>query len=334
MIERAQGSAERGADLTNRLLAFSRKQILHPAIVDVSEAINEITGLLERTLGETITIKTDLQENVWPVELDKSELENSIVNLALNSRDAINGSGEIVIRCRNTVLDPETIPHFPLSEPGSFLHLSVADNGSGMAEEIRLQAFEPFFTTKISGLGTGLGLSTIYGFVKQSRGFIDLISAPGEGTTVDIYLPRHEGEEIAEETVALPSDVPTGNGERILVCEDDDDVRISVTFLLKGLGYEVQDVSSGREGCEAFEAAEGKFDALLTDVVLAGDMSGRDLSRWVEERYPDVAVLHMSGYAENHVVHGGIIEDGVKLMQKPFSKQQLAANIRDILTEK
>jgi signal transduction histidine kinase len=334
VIERAQGSAERGVDLTNRLLAFSRQQILHPAIVDVSATIIEFIGLLDRTLGETVEIKTELAEDIWLVEVDKSELENTILNLAINARDAFSGSGEIVIRTENMILQPDTVAHFPILEPTDFVHFSVSDNGCGMTSEVIFQAFEPFFTTKISGLGTGLGLSTIYGFVKQSRGFINIASEVGEGTTVDIYLPRHmsavNSDDVPGLAATLSDEVPRGQGEKILVVEDDEDVRFSVAAILEGLGYDVESVSSGREGIDRFDSGD-HFDVLLTDVVLGGKLSGRDVSRYVEEHYPDVVVLHMSGYAENHIVHDGVIEEGVQLLQKPFSKAQLAQEIRNLI---
>jgi signal transduction histidine kinase/ActR/RegA family two-component response regulator len=336
VIERAQGSAERGVELTNRLLAFSRKQILHPAIVDASVTINEITGLLDRTLGENVTIEVDLAEDIWPVEVDISELENSILNLAINARDAFEKSGTINICARNIVLEKDTVPDFLVMESGDFVQLSVRDNGRGMTEEVALQAYEPFFTTKVSGLGTGLGLSTIYGFAKQSRGYINISSSVDEGTTVDLYLPRYVGAKVgtkASGEVKRSSDeIPWGKGEKVLVVEDDDDVRASVTAILEGLGYAVDSVASGQAGLDQFEVHE-KYDALLTDVILGGEMSGRDLSRIVEKRYPDVAVLHMSGYAESHVVHDGVIEDGVILLQKPFTMAQLAQHMKALFVD-
>jgi signal transduction histidine kinase/CheY-like chemotaxis protein len=327
VIERAQSSAERGVELTNRLLAFSRKQILHPAIVNPSAVISEFTGLLDRTLGETVTIKTDLAKDVWPVEVDKSELENSILNLAINARDAFEKFGEITICAKNIVLDKGSVANFPITEPSDFVQLSVKDNGRGMTDEVALQAYEPFFTTKVAGLGTGLGLSTIYGFAKQSKGYINITSAIDEGTTVDLYLPRYVGAKSEAEVKFKSDEVPRGNGEKVLVVEDDDDVRFSVTAILEGLDYVVDSVASGQAGLDQFDASE-KYDALLTDVILGGEMSGRDLSRIVEKRYPDVAVLHMSGYAESHVVHNGVIEDGVTLLQKPFTKAQLAQHMK------
>ncbi|MBT3699919.1 MAG: response regulator [Alphaproteobacteria bacterium] len=332
VIERAQNSAERGVALTNRLLAFSRKQILHPAIVDASDTISEFTGLLDRTLGENVTINTYLVQDVWPVEVDKSELENSILNLAINARDAFDGSGEITISTRNIVLEQDSIANISVTEPGDFVQLSVRDNGRGMTEEVALQACEPFFTTKVSGLGTGLGLSTIYGFAKQSKGYIDITSVVDEGTTVDLYLPRYVGDKVETEVEHESDEIPRGNGEKILVVEDNDEVRFSVTAILGGLGYIIDSVASGRAGLDQLESGE-KYDALLTDVILGGDMSGRDLSRIVEKRFPDVAVLHMSGYAESHVVHNGVVEDGVVLLHKPFTKVQLAQHMKALFVD-
>jgi signal transduction histidine kinase/CheY-like chemotaxis protein len=339
VIQRAQAAAGRGVNLTNRLLAFSRKQMLHPGVVNVSLALEEFTGLLDRTLGEEIVVRTELAANLWNVELDRSELENAVLNLAINARDAINArndstsQAEISLKTENVVLQPDGLAYFAISEATEFVHLSVTDNGAGMTEETRLQAFEPFFTTKISGLGTGLGLSTIYGFVKQSNGFIDVTSVVDVGTTIDIYLPRNMGEEIVNEADENPvPEVPRGQGERILVVEDDPDVRFSVTAILESLGYVVGSVESGQAGCDYLEAHED-VEGLLTDVMLGSGMSGRDLSRWVEDKFPHINVLHMSGYAENEIVHDGILEEGVRLLQKPFTKAQLAREIRTIFDE-
>ena len=334
ILERAQSAAERGVELTNRLLAFSRKQVLDPSIIKTADTLNEFTNLLGGTLGESIVINTDFAEDTWPVEVDRSEMENTVLNLAINARDALEGSGEISITARNIVLEPDTVSEFSIVEAAEFVHLSVTDSGSGMTEETRLQVFEPFFTTKISGLGTGLGLSTIYGFVKQSSGFINITSELGVGTTVDIYLPRYilddqTGEEIADQKQP-DKGIPRGKGERILVVEDNDDVRLSVTAILEGLGYKVDSVATGQAGLDFFESGSN-VDALLTDVMLGGDLSGRDVSLYVEENFPEVAVLHMSGYAENEIVHNGFVEEGVRMLQKPFTKAQLAQQIRALL---
>jgi signal transduction histidine kinase len=328
--DNAMTGAKRAATLTQRLLAFARRQPLSPKPIDVNRLVAGMSELLHRTLGETIETETVLGPSLWAVEADPNQLETAILNLALNARDAMPDGGKLTIETSNTHLDHGYVAVNTEVVPGQYVVICVSDTGMGMDAATVMRAFEPFFTTKEIGKGTGLGLSMIYGFVKQSGGHVKIYSEPGSGTTVKIYLPRLmravEPPEVPEEVV-----VPEGTrDETILVCEDDDDVRTYSVELLRELGYRVLEARDGPAALKILEA-NSKVHLLFTDVVLPGGMTGADVARAARAIVPDLKVLFTTGYARNAIVHHGRLDPGVELLTKPFSYSDLAARIRDLL---
>lgn len=329
--ESAMNGARRAATLTHRLLAFARRQPLSPKRLNPNRLVQGMSDLLHRTLGETIEVEAVLAPNAWPVEVDASELENAILNLALNARDAMPGGGKLTIETANTHLDQDYVRLNAEVATGQYVMLSVSDTGLGMGQDIVSRVFEPFFTTKDVGKGTGLGLSMVYGFVKQSGGHVRIYSEPGEGTTVRIYLPRLIGE-AAEEENAPAQIVPEGTSEEtILVCEDDDDVRAYSVEALRELGYRVIEAHDGQSALRLLERQEGRVDLLFTDVVLPGGLTGANVAEEARRIRPDLKILFTTGYARNAIVHHGRLDPGVELITKPFNYADLAARIRDML---
>jgi len=326
MIEDA---ASRGAALTQQLLAFARKQMLAPRATDVNALVVETVKLLRSTLGAQIEIQVTPQRDVWPAMIDPSQLSTALLNLAVNARDAMPDGGKLTIETSNVVLDDASARANPEISPGSYVLVSVADNGSGIPAAIRDKVFEPFFTTKQVGKGTGLGLSMVYGFAKQSGGHVTITSEEGHGTTIRIYLPR-------------TADVGAGSGEpehkaaarsaneTILVVEDDEMVRKSVIMQLEGLGYRTLAASNGAEALALVDQGV-PFDVLFTDIVMPGGISGAELGREVAGRRPNVKMLYTSGYSEDGIVHHGRLDPGVVLLGKPYRKLDLARKIRDVL---
>jgi len=330
---RLAGAAMRGVDraatLTQRLLAFSRRQPLDPKPLEVNRLIAGMSDLLRRTLGEEIEPETVLAGGLWPVLVDANQLEHSLLNLAINARDAMASGGKLTIETANTLLDESYAARHEELAPGQYVMISVSDTGSGMSAEVREKAFEPFFTTKETGQGTGLGLSQVYGFIKQSGGHCAIYSEPGQGTTVRLYLPRHLGD---VQTVGLPESprAGSGRGEMILFVEDDADVRIFATDLLRELGYDVLAAATGMEGLSLLEA-HPEVRLLFTDVALPGGMTGRQLADQAVQRHPGLKVLYTTGYARNAIVHQGRLDPGVELIVKPFTSAALAGRIRQLL---
>jgi len=327
----AQIGAERAAVLTQRLLAFSRRQPLNPLAIDPNRLVTGMSELLHRTLGETIEIETVLAAGLWRVEVDPNQLENAILNLAVNARDAMPAGGKLTIETANTHLDRGYASRNAGVSAGQYVAICVSDTGAGMDSATLGRAFEPFFTTKEVGKGTGLGLSMVYGFVKQSGGHLKIYSEEGEGTTVRIYLPRLLG--AAADVEESPAQaVPEGTrDETILVCEDDDDVRAYTVEVLRELGYRVLEAHDGPSALRLLERQEGVVDLLFTDVVLPSGMTGADLARKARALRPDLPVLFTTGYARNAIVHHGRLDAGVELITKPFAYADLAARIRDML---
>ena len=329
MLSNALSGAERAAALTKRLLSFSRRQPLDPRIVDANRLIAGLSDLLNRTLGERVSIETVASAGLWQTEVDTAELESSIINLAINARDAMSDGGKLTIQTGNAFLDEDYCQIFKDLNPGQYVMISVTDTGCGMPSEIADKATEPFFTTKPAGEGTGLGLSQVYGFVKQSGGHLRIYSEPGEGTTVRMYLPRSLSSVPEVAPASQEGVLQQGSGETILVVEDDPDVRAYVVEALSGIGYRVV------EACDA-EAALGVFASnteiqlMLTDVVMPG-MNGRNLADVVKQSHPKVKTLFMTGYSRNAIVHQGRLDPGVSLIQKPFSQASLAARLRSLL---
>ncbi len=329
-LHRALAAAQRGAALTQKLLAFSRQQPLQPHVVDLNSMLKGFHGLLRRTLGEEIEIELVNGAGLWLCEVDEQQLENVILNLAVNARDAMPGGGKLTIETSNARLDDDYAAAQVEVEPGQYVMIAVTDTGTGIKPSQRDKIFDPFYTTKGGSKGTGLGLAMAYGFIKQSRGHIKVYSEVGQGTTFRIYLPRSFAERFAAEPENALVDVPRGRGERILVVEDNRDVRTLVVALLRDLGYEVL---GRRDGAAALEwiSSGVPIDALLTDVVLPGGMSGRNLAEILVERFPDLTVIYMSGYAANAIVHHGRVDPDVVLLQKPFRKADLARAVRRAL---
>ena len=321
--------AQRAASLTARLLAFSRRQPLAPKPVKVNELVRDMADLLHRTLGEQIELERVLAPRLWPVEVDPNQLENALLNLAVNARDAMPRGGKLTIETSNTALDENYAAREVDVIPGQYVMVSVSDNGTGMTRDTAARVFEPFFTTKEVGLGTGLGLSQVYGFVKQSGGHVAIYSEPGQGTTVRVYFPRFIGTVPESAAAAAPAVVARPSDKVILVVEDSDEVREHSATVLRELGYGVLEAANATAALENLERAP-RVDLLFTDVVLPG-MSGRELATAAVERWPDLKVLFTTGYSRNAIVHHGRLDAGVDLISKPFTFDQLARVVRQVL---
>ncbi len=331
LARQAQDAADRGARLTQRLLAFSRRQSLRPAAVDLRTLVRGMDDLLRRTLGETIEIVVRIPDDLWLLEADPTQLEQVILNLAINARDAMPDGGRLTIQVSNVQPGADALAQFSELEPGDYVALSVSDTGIGMAEEVLERAFDPFFTTKEVGEGTGLGLSMVYGFVKQSHGHVELRSRPGEGTVVQVLLPRSQ-EAATSKGWGTDAEEPTGRGETILVVEDDPNVRRVTVRLLARLGYTTLEAGDGPAAMELLEG-DGTIDLMFTDVVLPGGMSGVDLARAARAVRPALRVLYTSGYTRDAIVHHGRSDPGVELLEKPFSRTGLAVKIAEALRD-
>ena len=329
-VGRIAEATQRAADLTRQLLAFSRKQALQPRRTDINELVAATGKLLRRTLGEQVEIRSSLAADLWPAEVDRAQLESALINLSINARDAMPGGGRLLVETRNTTLDEDYVAQTPDVAVGDYVMIAVTDTGKGMTADVLDKVFEPFFTTKESGKGTGLGLSMVYGFVKQSNGHVRIYSEPGRGTTVKLFLPRSDpaGEAVAAQPTR-PA-MPRGS-ERILVVEDDPQVRAVVVSQLQGLGYAAAEAPDGEAGLAALEAAALPFDLLLTDVIMPGAMNGKALAEEAARRWPQMRIVFMSGYTEDAVIHHGRLDPGVLLLGKPFRRAELAQMLRRAL---
>lgn len=323
-------AAGRGAELTGRLLAFARRQPLQPRVLDLYSVLAGMDGLLRRTLFETIEIELIRGGGLWPAAVDQGQFEVSLLNLAINARDAMPEGGRLTLETANARLDDEYANGNSEIVPGQYVMVSVSDTGEGIPAELLDQIFEPFFTTKAPGKGTGMGLSMVYGFVKQSGGHLRIYSEPGEGTTVRLYFPRAHGAAMPLQTQLTEEVAQAGNGEHILVVEDDALVREHVVTLLQNLGYRVTSAASGAEGLQLLKI-HNTIDLLFTDVIMPGGMNGRELADAAHEIRPDLCVLFTSGYAENAIVHHGRLDSGVHLLSKPYRRAELAAKIHKLL---
>ncbi|MBR1143355.1 CHASE3 domain-containing protein [Bradyrhizobium sp. AUGA SZCCT0431] len=320
-------AAERCIELIQHLLAFARRQPLQPRNIDVNGTVLDIAKLLRPTLGEHIEIDSILEPEVAAAHIDPSQLANSLLNMAINARDAMPEGGKLLLETRNVTLDEAYAQANPDVLPGPYVMLAVSDTGTGMSKEIQDKVFEPFFTTKEVGKGTGLGMSMVYGFVKQSGGHIRVYSEEGHGTTIKLYLPPARGQAPAAVAAAAPL---VGGAETILVVEDDELVRNFVTTQLQTLGYQTLDTSDGPSALQAVKNGL-PFDLLFTDVILPNGMSGRQLADEVVKHRPGIRVLYTSGYTDNAIVHQGRLDPGVLLLSKPYRKSQLAKMIRQAL---
>ncbi len=328
LLEPIKKAGEQSAMLTRKLLAFSRKQVVAPIVLDLNQVVAEMNTMLRRTLGEDIELTTRLQAQLGLIKADPGQLEQLLLNLAVNARDAMPQGGQLAIETSQVELDEGFAQVRAGARPGPYVLLAVSDTGCGMSEEVRCRIFEPFFTTKEIGKGTGLGLSTVYAIVQNSQGHIDVYSEPGLGTCFKIYLPRHhEPLEEPPHAGALPA--PVGH-ETVLLVEDDAGVRSLVRDTLKDSGYTVLDAANGREALALVQQHRGPLDLLVTDVIMPG-LGGRQLAEQLLARFPDMKVLYMSGYTDDAVVRYGILQEHVHFLQKPFALPVLGRKIREVL---
>ncbi len=322
-------AAQRGADLTNRLLAFARRQALEPRPVDVGALLGQLEGLLRRTLRADITVEIIHAPRLGPAFVDPAQLEAALLNLALNAHDAMPAGGQLTIETVGVALDKEYARRHADVTPGEYIMVAVSDTGSGMTSDTLARVFDPFFTTKEKGKGTGLGLSMVYGFIKQSRGHVKLYSEPGVGTTVKLYLPRATGDTPSDQATVPAAPWPTGS-ELVLLVEDDELVRSHAEMLLQGFGYRVLTAAGGQQALDIVRQRQD-IDLLFTDVVMPGGMDGPELARRALELRPELCVLYTSGYTENAIVHHGRLDAGVHLLQKPYRRGDLARKVREAL---
>jgi signal transduction histidine kinase/ActR/RegA family two-component response regulator len=331
MIRAATDAARRATALTARLLAFSRRQPLEPKVVDANKLVAQTSEILRRTLGETIQLETVLAGGLWLAFADPTQIESTLVNLSLNARDAMSGTGRLTLETANTELDDQYARAHDEVVAGQCVMISVTDTGTGMSAEVLERAFEPFYTTKSVGKGSGLGLSQVFGFIKQSRGHVKIYSEVGHGTSVKIYFPRYVGR--APEFKNRPGSIisaPIATGkESILVVEDEEQVRATSVAALRELGYNTFEAANGNDALSLIEK-QPAIDLLFTDIVMP-DMSGRQLADAILAICPSIKVLYTTGYTRNAIVHNGIVDIGVAFLSKPFSIDALASKVREVL---
>ena len=333
-LQRALANAKRGAQraaaLTSRLLAFSRRQALDPQPINLNNFLNGLQEFLQRTLGERIEVQTVGSAGLWSIEADTNHLESAIINLGINARDAMPDGGKLTVEAVNVLADEDYCRVNPELSPGQYVIVCVTDTGTGMTADVLNHAFEPFFTTKELGQGTGLGLSQVYGFVKQSGGHVKIYSEVGQGTSIRMYFPRYHGEARPVESDADEFRPEGEKLETILVVEDDAELRAYVSELLRDLNYRVVPASSAQAALTILLQEEPRIDLLLTDVVMPG-INGRELGRRAQQIRPGIKILYMTGYSRNAVVHQGRLDEGVELLEKPISQAKLALRVREML---
>jgi nitrogen-specific signal transduction histidine kinase/ActR/RegA family two-component response regulator len=324
-------AAHRSAHLTRQLLAFARKQTISPKVLDLNETVEDMLKMMRRLIGEDIDLLWKPGRDFWPVKVDPAQIDQILANLCVNARDAISGVGKVTIETVNVTFDEAYCANHIGFVPGEFVLLAVSDDGCGIDKETQEKLFEPFFTTKGVGQGTGLGLATVYGIVKQNNGFINVYSEPGQGTTFKIYLPRHQGkaEQMQKEGPAAPA---VHGHETILLVEDEPAILSMGKAMLERLGYRVLTAGTPGEAIRLAEEHPGEIHLLMTDVVMP-EMNGRDLAKNLLSLYPNLKRLFMSGYTANVIVHHGVLDEGVHFIQKPFSRKDLAAKVREALEQ-
>lgn len=328
-VDKILSLGQRATDLVRQLLTFSRKQIIEPRVINLSTVVLEMGKMLHRIIGENIQIQTHLSSTPWLVKIDPTQIEQVIVNLAVNARDAMPQGGRLTIETANVVLDEDYVAGHLEAQPGEYVLLVVSDTGIGISREMQAHIFEPFFTTKELGKGTGLGLATVYGIVKQNGGSIFCYSEAGQGTTFKIYLPRIEETEQPVPPSVNKIGMPTGH-ETILLAEDDPHVRELARLALQGQGYTVLEAQDGREALQLFSGYTGPVHLLLTDVIMPG-LGGIALAEELSQLRSDLKILFMSGYTDDTIVHHGILNPGVAFLQKPFTPSILIRRVRQVL---
>jgi PAS domain S-box-containing protein len=332
LIAGAMDSAKRAAQLTQRLLAFSRRLPLELSVVNPNRVVSDMSEILRRTLGESTPVEAVLAGGLWPVRTDASQLENAILNLAINARDAMPDGGKITIETANAHLDDDYARMHAEVSAGQYVMIAVTDTGTGMTEDVMSRVFDPFFTTKPVGKGTGLGLSQVFGYIKQDRGHVKIYSEVGYGTTVKLYLPRHYGEhEVQAPRHRAAAALPGSPSEVILLVEDDDRVREIASGSLRELGYTVIAPLTSTAALQLIQSG-AKFSVLFTDVVMP-EINGRRLAEQAREMRPDLRVVFTTGYTRNAIVHNGVLDPGVNFLMKPYTLEQLAAKMRDVLSD-
>ncbi len=328
-LQEIRKAAVRSADLTRQLLAFARRQTVTPKVLDLNDSVGGMLTMLHRLIGEEIEVTWQPAASLWAVNVDPSQIDQVLTNLCVNSRDAISGVGKVTIKTENITLDEHYCAANGGAVPGDYARLTVSDTGCGMVQNTLSHLFEPFFTTKAIGKGTGLGLATVYGIVKQNGGYIDVSSKPNLGATFNVYLPRFVGKEPPAPSVDAPRPAALG-GETILLVEDELSILRVTQRILEQLGYTVLAASTPGEASGLAREYAGEIDLLVTDVVMP-EMNGRVLAKNLLSLYPHLKRLFMSGYAADVIAHRGVLEDGVNFIEKPFSAEGLAAKVRDIL---
>jgi PAS domain S-box-containing protein len=330
LVRRAEEAARMGARLTGRLLTFSRRRALQPTVVNLNDTTVGMTELLRRSLGERVNVTSELAPDLWMTRVDAGEIENAILNLAINARDAMPNGGRILIETSNMALTKDDLAHSPDATAGDYVKLTVSDEGIGMAPDVVARAFEPFFTTKEAGRGTGLGLSTIYGFVQQSGGHANIYSEVGKGTAVSLYLPRDASAAAPESKPSSTPEITTGIGERVLVVEDNEQVRDLTVRRLEALGYQILVAENGPAAIAVLEQRKD-IDLVFSDVVMPGGLSGFDIAAWIKKHRPNVHVLLTSGFAPEMAHGGAAVGSDTTLLRKPYKQADLARTVREAL---
>jgi PAS domain S-box-containing protein len=320
-VEEIHRAAERAAALTRQLLIFSRRELPHPEVIDLNSVVGDMRKLLQRTIGEHIELVTRTADDLWSVTADRGQIEQVIMNLAVNARDAMPQGGRLVIETSMSLLDEEYVAAYVALAPGRYVRLTVADTGTGMTPEVADRAFEPFFSTKPKGKGTGLGLATVYGIVNQSGGKVSLYSEPARGTSVTIHLPATASATSAA-TQVVPKEQLQGHGEHVLLVEDEAAVRVAARRILQGHGYSVFDAPTPAAAIQAASDPARRIDLVLTDVVMP-EMSGLELAARLKEQRPSLRVIYMSGYPQEVITHQGLVTSELELIEKPFTREAL-----------